>query len=248
GARTFTVGATTGNYPGAPGSRRYTLRVSNSAAPTAVVVDGVQVPETAWTYNRDRRTVTVTTGDLPVGSTHTVTLTGTAADNPTAGEVVGAGGLCLDVRGGVAADGQPVQAYTCNHTAAQQANYAGDNTVRLLGRCLTATGTANRAPVTIASCAGTTGQSWTRRADGTLLNPASGRCLDVPDSNPTPGAVQLQLYDCLHTNGQVWRLPPGAVTGPGGLCADITDADPSSATRVQLYTCNGTDAQRWHTP
>jgi hypothetical protein len=120
--------------------------------------------------------------------------------------------------------------------------------VRLLSRCLTAAGTANRAPVTIAACAGTPGQSWTRRADGTLLNPASGRCLDVPDANPNPGAVQLQLYDCLHTDGQVWRLPPGPITGPGGLCADLVDADPSSATRAQLYTCNGTDAQRWHTP
>ncbi|MGC9671372.1 ricin-type beta-trefoil lectin domain protein [Planosporangium sp. 12N6] len=247
-SRTFTVGATTGSYPGAPSARAYTLRVSNSAAPIAVFVDGVQVPETAWTYNRNSRTVTVTTGNLPVGSAHTVTLAGTAADNPTTGEVVGVAGLCLDVRGGVAADGQPVQVYTCNHTAAQQARYADDSTVRLLSRCLTATGTANRTPVTIASCTGDAGQSWTRRADGTLLNPASGRCLDVPDSNPAPGAAQLQLYDCLHTDGQVWRLPPGAITGPGGLCADIAEADPSSASRVQLYPCNGTDAQRWYTP
>lgn len=247
GSRTFTIGATTGGYPGAPGARAYTLRVSNGAAPTAVLVDGVQVPETAWGYNRNSRTVTVTTDGLPTGSAHTVALIATAADNPTSGEILGLGGLCLDVRGGVAADGQPVQVYTCNHSAAQQASHATDNTVRLLNRCLTATATANRTPVSIASCAATPGQSWTRRADGTLLNPASGRCLDVPDSNRTPGAVQLQLYDCLHTEGQVWRLPPGAITGPGGLCVDVADADPASASTTQLYTCNGTDAQRWYT-
>jgi hypothetical protein len=248
GSRSFTAGATTGSYPGAPAARAYTLRVSNSAAPAAVLVDGVQVPETAWAYNRDSRTVTVTTESLPAGSAHTITLTGSAADNPGTGEVIGVGGLCLDVRGGVAADGQPVQVYTCNHTAAQQVAYAGDNTVRLLSRCLTAGGTADRALVTIGSCTGAAGQSWTHRADGSLLNPASGRCLDVPDSNTGPGAVQLQLYDCLGTDGQTWKLPPGAVTGPGGLCVDVAGADPASASAAQLYTCNGTDAQRWYEP
>jgi Glycosyl hydrolases family 31/Ricin-type beta-trefoil lectin domain/Domain of unknown function (DUF5110)/Carbohydrate binding module (family 35) len=248
GSRTFTVGATTGGYPGAPASRAYTLRVSGSAAPTAVLVDGVQVPETAWAYNRDSRTVTVTTDGLPTGAAHTVTLTGSAADNPSTGEIIGVGGLCLDVRGGTAADGRPVQVYTCNHSAAQQAGHASDDTVRLLSRCLTANGTADRALVTIDSCTGSPGQSWTRRADGSLLNPASGRCLDVPDSNTGPGAVQLQLYDCLGTAGQIWRLPPGPITGPGGLCVDVAGADPSSAGVAQLYTCNGSDAQRWYAP
>jgi hypothetical protein len=247
-SRTFTVGATTGSYPGAPTSRAWTLRLTNSFAPTAVSVDGVQVPETAWGYNRDSRTVTINTAQLSASASHTVTLSGSATDNPTGGEVVGVGGLCLDVRGGTAADGQPMQVYGCNHTAAQQVTYGSDNTVRVLGRCLTAGGTANGSLVTTATCAGSTGQSWTRRADGTLLNPASGRCLDVPNSNTTPGAVQLQIYDCLHTDGQIWRLPPGPVTGPGGLCADIAGADPSSVTAAQLYTCNGTDAQRFSTP
>jgi glycosyl hydrolase family 31/ricin-type beta-trefoil lectin protein/uncharacterized protein DUF5110/carbohydrate binding protein with CBM35 domain len=248
GTRTFTVGATSGSFPGAPTARAYTLRVANSGAPAAVLVDGVQVPETAWAYNRNSRTVTVTTASLAVGSAHTVTLTGSAADNPAAGEVLGVGGLCLDVRGAVAADGQPMQVYTCNHTPAQQVTYASDNTVRVLSRCLNAGGTDNHAAVTIASCTGAAGQSWTRRADGSLLNPASGRCLDVPDSNRTPGAVQLQIYDCVATDGQIWQLPPGPITGPAGLCADIADADPSSAGAAQLFTCNGTDAQRWYTP
>jgi glycosyl hydrolase family 31/ricin-type beta-trefoil lectin protein/uncharacterized protein DUF5110/carbohydrate binding protein with CBM35 domain len=248
GSKTFTVGATTGTFTGAPASRAYTLRVSGSAAPTAVAVDGVQVPETAWAYNKDSRTVTVTTAKLPVGSAHTVALSGSATDNPTSGETVGVGGLCLDVRGGTAADGQALQVYGCNHSTAQQVSYAADNTVHVLGRCLTAGGTANRALVTTNACAASASQLWTRRADGTLLNPASGRCLDVPDSNTTPGAVQLQIYDCVHTDGQIWRLPPGPVTGPGGLCADIAGADPSSVTAAQLYTCNNSDAQRFSTP
>ncbi|MFC1419061.1 ricin-type beta-trefoil lectin domain protein [Streptacidiphilus cavernicola] len=249
-ARTLTVGAQTGGYAGAPTSRAYTLRLSNTTAPGAVLVDGVQVPETAWSWNGNRRTVTVTTAALPLGSAHTVTLSGSGTGNPTAGEVLGDGGLCLDVRGGLTADGTAVQLWGCNHTAAQTLSYQADNTVRVLGKCLTVSGggTANNTPVGIAACAGTAAQAWSHGSDGTLVNPASGRCLDVPNGNTTPGAVQLQLYDCNGTAAQLWKPPPGQVTGPAGLCVDVANADPSSATAVQLSGCNGTDAQRWSAP
>ncbi len=76
-------------------------------------VDGVQVPETAWAYNGDRRIVTVTTGDAAgTGSAHTISLSGSATANPATGEVIGPANLCLDVRGGIAAEGQPLQLYT----------------------------------------------------------------------------------------------------------------------------------------
>jgi hypothetical protein len=242
--RTLTIGAAAGTYPGAPAARSYTLRLANSAAPTAVSVDGVQVPETAWAYNNDRRTVTVTTAALPVGAAHTITLTGTATGNPTGGEVIGVGGLCLDVRGGTAADGQPVQAYTCNHSAAQQVTYAADGTVRVLGRCLTPAGTTNNSLVTTGACT----QTWIHQSNGALTTTASGRCLDVPDGNTTPGAVQLQVYDCNGSPAQTWRMPPGPIAGPAGMCADVVDADPTSGTPVQLWTCNTSDAQRWSAP
>jgi hypothetical protein len=237
-ARTLTVGATSGTYSGAATARAYTLRLSNSAAPTAVSVDGVQLPETAWAYNVDSRIVTVTTDSLPVNAAHTIALTGTAAGNPTAGEVIGAGGLCLDVRGGVASEGQPVQMYGCNHSAAQTVSYRADGTVQVLGRCLTAAGTT-------ATCAG---QTWSHGSDGALIDTASGRCLDVPNANTTPGAVQLQVYTCNGSAGQIWKLPPGPISGPGGLCADVSGADPAPGTSIQLYGCNNSDAQRWSVP
>ena len=248
--RTLTVGATTGSYPGAPAQRSYTLRLSNSAAPTAVDVDGAQLPETAWAYNPNRRVVTVVTPALPVATAHTVALSGSATANPTSGEVIGTGGLCLAVGGGTDASGQPVQLYTCNHTAAQQVTYTGARPVQILGKCLdvsngaTASGTA----VQLYDCNGTGAQAWVLHANGALVNPQSGRCLDDPGGTTTPGAVQLQIYDCNNTAAQVWRLPPGPVNGPGGLCVDVADADPASATAVQLYTCNQTDAQHWSVP
>jgi hypothetical protein len=249
-ARTLTVAANAGSYGGQPTQRSYTLRLSNSTAPTAVLVDGAQVPETAWAYNPNSRTVTVTTASLPVSATHTVTLSGSAAGNPTSGEVIGDGGLCLDVRDGVTTNGQPIQLYGCNHGAGQQVTYTSGNTIQVLGKCLDTAGgnVGNHTPIDLYDCNSTGAQIWLHRTDGTLLNPQSGRCLDDPNSNTIPGAVQLQLFDCSAVAAQIWKLPPGPVTGIGGLCLDVAGADPASATAINLYTCNQTDAQRWSAP
>jgi hypothetical protein len=249
-SRTLTIGADSGSFSGAATQRSYTLRLSNAAAPTAVFVDGVQVPETAWSYNPNQRTTTVVTAALPVGSAHTIALSGSATANPTSGEVIGDGGLCLDVRGAATANGTPIQLYGCNHSAAQQATYTATNAVQLLGKCLDAAnaGTANGTLVQLYDCNGTASQTWTAKTNGALLNPQSGRCLDDPNGNTTPGAVQLQLYDCNGSAAQAWQLPPGPINGPGGLCVDVAGADPSYATAVQLYSCNQSDAQRWYAP
>jgi hypothetical protein len=209
-------------------ARAYTMRLSNAGAPTAVTVDGAQVPETSWSYNGDSRTVTVWTGTLAAG-THTIALTGSASGNPATGEMIGSDGRCLDVQGGVAAEGQPVQLYTCNHTAAQQIALRPDGTLQVLGRCLTAAGTT-------ATCAG---QTWRHGSDGTLVDIATGGCLD--------GAT-MRTATCSGAATQVWKLPPGPLTGVASLCTDVANADPASGSAVQLYTCNGSDAQRWSAP
>jgi glycosyl hydrolase family 31/ricin-type beta-trefoil lectin protein/uncharacterized protein DUF5110/carbohydrate binding protein with CBM6 domain len=242
--RSLTVGATTGTYPGAATARAYTLRLTNTGAPTAVSVDGAQLPETAWSYNTNMRTVTVTTASLPVGSAHTVALSGNATGNPQSGEVLGAGGQCLAVRGGVSADNQPIELNTCDHSAGQQVTPPTSGTVRVLGKCLDAAnaGTANGTPVQLYTCNSSGAQTWTLQSNGSLVNPASGRCLD----NPAGGTAHLA--DCTGSAGQTWRFPPAPVTGPGGQCADVAEADPASGTAVQLYGCNSSDAQRWSAP
>ncbi|MEV7040439.1 TIM-barrel domain-containing protein [Amycolatopsis sp. NPDC051061] len=74
-ARTLTVDAASG----AASNRAYTLRLANSAAPAAVSVDGVRLPETAWSYTTSSRTVTVTTATLSSSSRHTISLSGVTA-------------------------------------------------------------------------------------------------------------------------------------------------------------------------
>lgn len=63
-----------------------------------------------------------------------------------------------------------------------------------------APGTADGTRIDPRTYSGAGSQQWTSQNDGSLRNPASGKCLDDPDAKPESG-VQLQLYD-----GQVWRL------------------------------------------
>ncbi len=37
----------------------------------------------------------------------------------------------------------------------------------------------------------------------------------------------------------------GAITGYGGKCVDVSGANSTNGTRIQLWTCNGTNAQQW---
>ena len=48
-------------------------------------------------------------------------------------------------------------------------------------------------------------QQWQAR-NGTVVNPASGKCLDDPGFNTTNG-TQLILWSCNGGNNQQWALP-----------------------------------------
>ena len=55
------------------------------------------------------------------------------------------------------------------------------------------------------TCNGGANQQWTA-VNGALENPASGKCLDDPNSSTTLG-TQLQLYTCNGGSNQKWTLP-----------------------------------------
>jgi hypothetical protein len=47
---------------------------------------------------------------------------------------------------------------------------------------------------------------WAPQANGGLLNPQSGRCLDDPGGSTTWG-TQLEIWDCNGGGNQQWNLP-----------------------------------------
>jgi hypothetical protein len=55
------------------------------------------------------------------------------------------------------------------------------------------------------TCNGGANQQW-EIENGTLVNPASGKCLDDPAGNTTEG-TQLDLWTCNGGTNQQWTAP-----------------------------------------
>jgi hypothetical protein len=92
---------------------------------------------------------------------------------------------------------------------------------------------------------------WTLRANGEIVDSASGRCLDVKANSLRNGA-HLQLWDCNATPNQKWSVRLVNVPATGDVeivnkgshkCVDDTGYSHSTTTVQQQWTCNGTDNQ-----
>ncbi|WP_199443504.1 PQQ-dependent sugar dehydrogenase [Umezawaea beigongshangensis] len=209
------------------GATRFTARVSSAGSggtlsvrtgsPTGPVLGTVTVPVTGgWETFTE---VSTSLSNVPAG---TVVLyltfaggTGTLFDVDSytfgtstgtgAGPVVGASGKCADVAGGGSADGAKVQLWTCNGGANQRWTVAG-STLRVLDKCLDASGTADGSAVRLWACHGGAGQNWAAGANGSLVNPQSGKCLDANGGGAADG-TQLIVWSCHGGANQRWTLP-----------------------------------------
>jgi Ricin-type beta-trefoil lectin domain-like/IPT/TIG domain len=92
---------------------------------------------------------------------------------------------------------------------------------------------------------------WTLRANGEIVDSASGRCLDVTAMSKNNGA-HLQLWDCNGTPNQLWRVKLVNVPALGDVeiinrgshkCVDDTGYSHLAGAIQQQWTCNGTDNQ-----
>jgi chitinase len=124
------------------------------------------------------------------------------------GQIVGYQGLCLDDRSASTANFNPIQVYTCNGTNAQSWTVnSSNNTLQVLGKCLdvNAAGTANGTTVDLYDCNGTGAQVWVPQSNGELVNPNSGKCLDVTGFGGS--GTQVQIWSCAASANQKWTLP-----------------------------------------
>jgi hypothetical protein len=120
------------------------------------------------------------------------------------GSLTGIGGKCVDVSNSATADGTKIQLWTCNGTPAQQWSRVGD-TYRALGKCLDIDngGTVNGTKVQLWTCNGSAAQVWQPQANGSILNPQSGRVLDALGGSSADG-TQLHIWDYVAAASQHW--------------------------------------------
>jgi hypothetical protein len=116
---------------------------------------------------------------------------------------------CIDDANSGTADGNVVQLFDCNGSAAQNWTAQPDGSVQALGKCLDVVsgGTAPGTKVDLYTCNGTGSQKWVPRADGSWLNPQANLCLDDPGAT-TNNSTQLQIYTCNGSVAQNWTPKP----------------------------------------
>ncbi|WP_203896858.1 ricin-type beta-trefoil lectin domain protein [Virgisporangium aliadipatigenens] len=152
-------------------------------------------------------------GTVTRGGTYTVTVTAIDDQNRTAsrtfpwtaldhlGEILHAGGNCLDDDNSRTDNGNRIHAVGCNKTGAQRWSVAGTR-YTVLGKCLTtAPGEAKPGTaVVIWDCDGSAGQQWTEPGDGTIRQVSSGLCLTKPANDDW-----VSVNTCDGSDTQRWR-------------------------------------------
>ncbi len=130
--------------------------------------------------------------------------------------LVGAGGKCLDIEGGVATDGTPVNVFDCHRKPNQRWRFFypchegecdDEFEIRGLdGQCLQPATGSESTPLVVGSCGGPEDR-WV--SDGyfpdhiRLEHVASGQCADVLGGSSENG-TPVHLYDCHGGANQLW--------------------------------------------
>jgi hypothetical protein len=150
---------------------------------------------------------TTSGGTMSVNYVAAYTTSGGSVSGNT-GPITGYEGLCVDDRGALTTNYNPVQVYTCNGTDAQQWTVVeAGSTLQVLGKCMDidAGGTTDGTTVDLYTCNDTGAQVFIPESNGELYNPQSNKCLD--DTGYGGSGTQLQIWDCADTANQIWHLP-----------------------------------------
>ncbi|GAB2836806.1 hypothetical protein GCM10027176_46470 [Actinoallomurus bryophytorum] len=115
-----------------------------------------------------------------------------------------ASGKCIDVTN-EGQTGIPVQIWDCDPLVRwKQWAFYPDHTVRSMGKCMTAAGKGNGAPVELKSCKGGASQHFVLKASHDLVNTAADKCVDVKEQQTGNGSP-LQIWGCGGTSNQKWH-------------------------------------------
>ncbi|MFB6893131.1 LamG-like jellyroll fold domain-containing protein [Kitasatospora sp. NPDC056327] len=112
-------------------------------------------------------------------------------------------GRCIDSFGG--GDGTTARFWNCYNGPNQHFTLTADHLIKAAGTglCLSTSPTGD--PVVFRPCGNTDRQTWLRRSNGTLYNPASQSCLELPSWQDANG-VALGIYGCNAGANQRWHL------------------------------------------
>nr|AAC15886.1 ribosome inactivating protein precursor [Sambucus nigra] len=119
--------------------------------------------------------------------------------------IVGRDGLCVDVRDGYDTDGTPIQLWPCGSQRNQQWTFHKDDTIRSMGKCMTANGFNSGSSIMIFNCstAVKNATKWEVPIDGSIINPSSGRVMTAPSA---ASRTILLLQNNIYAASQGWTV------------------------------------------
>ena len=108
-------------------------------------------------------------------------------------------------------------------------------------------GTADKNPVQVYTCNGTTAQSWTVNTSNSTVQ-VLGKCLDVTAAGTANGTL-VDLYTCNGTGAQQWTHQSNGeyINTGSGKCLDDTGHG-GAGTQVQIWSCTDSTNQQWSVP
>ncbi len=139
--------------------------------------------------------------------------TGSASDAVSAGAAIpfqgaitpeGAPDVCVDLEGGSANDGVPIQVWSCSGGPAQSWTFAG-GMLQVQGKCLAVVNgvDADGTQLQAWDCnASDPNEQWTRTGTAWVWT-GHGKCIDLTAGNQTNG-TPLQIWDCVGNANQRW--------------------------------------------
>jgi hypothetical protein len=165
--------------------------------------------------------------------------------------VVGLGGMCLDVIGESMWKGSAVEIWDCHDGDAERFRLDAAGRLRYAG------GTCVEAPpgrvdngteLRTWTCNDGPNQKWSFE-DGMFRN-GTGRCMSVAGSSTSRG-TRVELFDCEGGPSQRWtltdhaqQLGPRALYGFGGKCLEDAPAG-SAGAKLRMTKCTGSSDQRF---
>jgi hypothetical protein len=123
-----------------------------------------------------------------------------------AAQIVGAGGSCADIQGGVTADGTPMILFHCHGSPNQNWVISNGTINGTDGVCLDVLGSTARdgAPIIVVQCNGRPSQKW-QIVNGQVVG-LGGKCLAIQGGG-TDDRTPLVLNTCAPgVSGQIWSI------------------------------------------
>ncbi|WP_314613858.1 ricin-type beta-trefoil lectin domain protein [Streptomyces stackebrandtii] len=116
--------------------------------------------------------------------------------------------FCVDTPQGANGNGNQPQLWDCNGSDPQKFSVNANGTLTQKGQCVAVRGnqTGEGTDLIFWQCLGEGGQQWLPRADGSIYNPQSNNCFDLPQARRDWG-TKFMIWGCNGTPAQRWSIP-----------------------------------------